>query len=105
MTRNRHFLELTVDPVRVLVFVNVDEGVSAKIDGVGARHEGVDGVPGTSAMAVQGIATARAGLIGNPSDGYLGKTISITIRDFFAKVSLYESPVVEIVPSLQDRSS
>ncbi len=55
-------------------------------------------------MACEATAYARAGLIGNPSDGYYGKTISIIIRDFAAKVSLYESPEVEIVPSLQDRS-
>jgi glucuronokinase len=55
-------------------------------------------------MACEATAYARAGLIGNPSDGYFGKTISFVIRDFSAKVSLYESPEVEIVPSLQDRS-
>lgn len=56
-------------------------------------------------MACEGAAFARAGLIGNPSDGYFGKTISFVIRDFSAKVSLYENPEVEIVPSFQDRSS
>lgn len=54
-------------------------------------------------MACEAVAYARAGLIGNPSDGYFGKTISFIIRDFSAKVSLYESPEVEIVPSFQDR--
>ena len=33
---------------------------------------------------------ARAGLIGNPSDGYHGKTISLVVRNFFATVILYE---------------
>jgi len=55
-------------------------------------------------MACEATAHARAGLIGNPSDGYFGKTISFIIRDFAAKVSLYESPEVEIVRSFQDRS-
>lgn len=55
-------------------------------------------------MAVEATAYARAGLVGNPSDGYFGKTISFTMRNFAAKVSLYESPELEIVPSLQDRS-
>lgn len=55
-------------------------------------------------MAYEAMAFARAGLAGNPSDGYFGKTISITVRDFAAKVSLYEHPEVEIVPSFQDRS-
>jgi hypothetical protein len=35
-------------------------------------------------------AYARAGLIGNPSDGYHGKTISISVRNFWAEVVLYE---------------
>ncbi|MBI1321132.1 MAG: GHMP kinase [Candidatus Hydrogenedens sp.] len=55
-------------------------------------------------MAVEATAFARAGLIGNPSDGYNGKTISFVIRDFSAKVSLYESPELDIVPAVQDRS-
>jgi glucuronokinase len=55
-------------------------------------------------MACEATAYARAGLIGNPSDGYHGKTISFVIRDFAAKVSLYESPEIEIIPSVQDRS-
>jgi len=55
-------------------------------------------------MACEATAYARAGLIGNPSDGYYGKTISFVIRNFAAKVSLYESREIEIVPSLQDRS-
>lgn len=54
-------------------------------------------------MACEATAYARAGLIGNPSDGYYGKTISFIIRDFAARVSLYESPELEIVPSFQDR--
>ena len=55
-------------------------------------------------MAVEATAHARAGLVGNPSDGYFGKTISVIIKNYAAKVSLYESPEVEIVPSFQDRS-
>ncbi|NIA13448.1 MAG: GHMP kinase [Nitrospiraceae bacterium] len=55
-------------------------------------------------MICEGTAYARAGLVGNPSDGYFGKTISIIIRDWAAKVTLYESPELEIVPSFQDRS-
>ncbi len=54
-------------------------------------------------MICEATAYARAGLIGNPSDGYYGKTISIILRNFAAKVTLYESPDLEIVPSFQDR--
>lgn len=55
-------------------------------------------------MAYEATAYSRAGLIGNPSDGFYGKTISFVIREFAAKVSLYESPEIEIIPSFQDRS-
>ncbi len=55
-------------------------------------------------MAIESVAYSRAGLVGNPSDGYFGKTISVIIRDFYAKVSLYESPQLEIIPSFQDQS-
>jgi glucuronokinase len=55
-------------------------------------------------MAFEATAYARAGLVGNPSDGYFGKTISIIVRNFAAKVTIYEHPEVEIVPSFQDRS-
>ncbi|MCH7909373.1 MAG: GHMP kinase [Candidatus Hydrogenedentes bacterium] len=55
-------------------------------------------------MAIESTAYARAGLVGNPSDGFHGKTISVSVRDFHAKVSLYENTDIEIVPSQQDRS-
>lgn len=45
---------------------------------------------------------ARAGLIGNPSDGYFGKTISFIIKNFFARVELIPSKEVHIVPSPRD---
>ncbi len=38
-----------------------------------------------------GIAHARAGLLGNPSDQYGGKTIAFSIRDFSARVTVEES--------------
>ncbi len=47
-------------------------------------------------------AYARAGLMGNPSDGYGGRTISFTIPDFFAEVVLYEWEDLEVIPSQQD---
>jgi glucuronokinase len=55
-------------------------------------------------MIIEKMAYARAGLVGNPSDGYFGKTISIIVRNFMAKVGLYESPELEIIPSFKDRS-
>ncbi len=47
---------------------------------------------------------ARAGLLGNPSDGYHGKTISIILRNFWANVVLYEWDSVEIVLAERDRA-
>lgn len=47
-------------------------------------------------MLITTHAHARAGLVGNPSDGYFGKTISFIIRNFRATVHLWESPRFEI---------
>jgi glucuronokinase len=49
-------------------------------------------------------AFARAGLIGNPSDGYNGKTVSVIVRNYAARVTLYEWPTVEIVWSQDEHS-
>jgi glucuronokinase len=49
-------------------------------------------------------AFARAGLIGNPSDGYHGRTISISVRNFAAEAVLYEWDQVEVVWSQEDQS-
>ncbi|MHC4480498.1 MAG: mevalonate kinase family protein [Planctomycetota bacterium] len=48
---------------------------------------------------------ARAGFVGNPSDGYHGKTIAFTIGDYYAEVVLYESPELEFRPSPQDHAA
>jgi glucuronokinase len=50
-------------------------------------------------MIITTHAHARAGLVGNPSDGYFGKTISFIIRNFSATVTLWESPHFEVIPS------
>jgi len=47
---------------------------------------------------------ARAGLIGNPSDGYNGKTITVIVKNFYAQVLLYEWDRLEIVPGSSDES-
>ncbi len=51
---------------------------------------------------IETYAYARAGLLGNPSDGYYGKTISFLVRDFRARVLLYPSARLEIKPSKAD---
>lgn len=43
-------------------------------------------------MIIQTQVHARAGLLGNPSDMYGGNVISFLIRDFSARVRLWESP-------------
>jgi len=53
-------------------------------------------------MIITTHAFARAGLVGNPSDGYFGKTISFVIRNFKATVQLWESPQLEILPTHGD---
>lgn len=49
-------------------------------------------------------AHARAGLVGNPSDGYFGKTISFIVRNYGATVSLEESAELRIEPNERDHS-
>lgn len=36
--------------------------------------------------------------MGNPSDGFHGKTISLSIRNFWAEVSIHESARLTLVP-------
>jgi glucuronokinase len=51
---------------------------------------------------IETYAYARAGLLGNPSDGYFGKTIALIARNFRARVLLYPSARLEIKPSKAD---
>jgi glucuronokinase len=44
----------------------------------------------------------RAALLGNPSDGYFGKTIAFLFKNFSASVILYETPEIEILPADYD---
>ncbi|MGH7214560.1 MAG: mevalonate kinase family protein [Tepidisphaeraceae bacterium] len=53
-------------------------------------------------MIITAHAYARAGLVGNPSDGYFGKTISFIVRNFRATVRLWESPHFEVQPTHGD---
>lgn len=51
---------------------------------------------------IETYAYARAGFLGNPSDGYYGKTISFLCRNFRARVLIYPSARLEIKPSKSD---
>lgn len=55
-------------------------------------------------MIIRTHAYPRAALIGNPSDGYFGKTVAFTFSNFRAETLLYESPELEIQPSTRDES-
>jgi len=57
---------------------------------------------GDAFMVIQTTSYPRAGLIGNPSDGYHGKTISFIVRNFSASVTLWQSPELEIQPARRD---
>ncbi len=54
-------------------------------------------------MIIRSRSHPRAALIGNPSDGYHGKTIAFLFADFHADVELWETPEVEILPNERDQ--
>ena len=51
---------------------------------------------------IETYAYARAGFLGNPSDGYYGKTLAFSFRNFRARVIVYPSARLEIKPSKAD---
>src|SRR6185436_186151 len=53
-------------------------------------------------MIIETYGYARAGFLGNPSDGYFGKTIAFSVRNFRARVLLYPSARLEIKLSKAD---
>lgn len=53
-------------------------------------------------MIIETKSYPRAALIGNPSDGYFGKTIAFVFSNFSAQVQLYQSPKLEIKPEKLD---
>jgi len=55
-------------------------------------------------MIIRTCAYPRAGLIGNPSDGYFGKTIAFAFTNFSAQIEMWESPELELLPSRRDHS-
>jgi glucuronokinase len=56
-------------------------------------------------VIIRSTSFPRAGLVGNPSDGYYGKTISFIVKNFEAEVVLYETPYLEILPAKRDHSA
>lgn len=55
-------------------------------------------------MIIRTTSHPRVGLIGNPSDGYFGKTIAACFKGFEASIELWESPEIELLPSRRDHS-
>ena len=55
-------------------------------------------------MIIRSTSYPRAGIIGNPSDGYYGKTIAICFKGFQSSIELWESPELELLPSRRDHS-
>ena len=53
-------------------------------------------------MIIETYSYPRAAVIGNPSDGYYGKTIAFVFSNFIAKVQLYQTPELEIKPQHVD---
>lgn len=53
-------------------------------------------------MIIRTRSYPRAALLGNPSDGYFGKTIAFPFKNFCAEVTLYETPELEILPAEYD---
>jgi len=53
-------------------------------------------------MIITSVAYPRAALVGNPSDGYHGKTIAFVFRNYRAEVQLYETPDLELLSSRRD---
>ncbi len=57
-------------------------------------------------MVITHTAPARVGLLGNPSDGYGGRTIALTVPAFEASVTLEpRDSGIEIVPGADDHNS
>lgn len=55
-------------------------------------------------MIIETFCYPRAAVIGNPSDGYYGKTIAFLFSNFQAKVQLYHTPELEIQPQRLDNT-
>ncbi|MEN8115461.1 MAG: GHMP kinase [Bacteroidota bacterium] len=53
-------------------------------------------------MIIETYSYPRAAVIGNPSDGYFGKTIAFVFSNFEARVQLYQTPELEILPERLD---
>ncbi len=56
-------------------------------------------------MLFQTVSYARVGLLGNPSDGYFGKTIAFSLADFPVELTMFESPEIHFQPGEVDEGT
>ena len=56
-------------------------------------------------MIIETYSYPRAAVIGNPSDGYFGKTIAFLFSNFKDKVQLYHTPELNIIPQQLDTTN
>ena len=55
-------------------------------------------LPPCPSGAVRAHAFARIGMMGNPSDGFHGKTVGTTVRNYWADAWMWPSDVIHLVP-------
>jgi galactokinase/mevalonate kinase-like predicted kinase len=55
-------------------------------------------------MIIRTRSFPRAALIGNPSDGYFGKTVAFVFGNYRANLMLYETPELDLQPSFRDHT-
>lgn len=55
-------------------------------------------------MTITTYSYPRAAVIGNPSDGYFGKTIAFVFDNFYARVELVPSEFLKIIPNERDQN-
>ncbi|KAJ8604090.1 hypothetical protein CTAYLR_001732 [Chrysophaeum taylorii] len=96
-----NFMEWVVNAKRLPVYSMRMPGVFRLIGNAGLREyldlvERFERVDGPWALTT--TARARVGLFGNPSDGYNGKTIALTIANFWASATIAPSERLALIP-------
>lgn len=49
--------------------------------------------------SITGECYSRIGLVGNPSDGYYGNCLSVSVNNFSTKVVLLKSDRIQVIPN------
>jgi glucuronokinase len=100
-----HFLEWLVSSGRHSMFtMNLPSGFAMIGASVGLKQymelnrDFKEAQKGEKSVQITKRAYARVGLMGNPSDGFHGKTIALTIRNYWAQCTLTQSDKIRILP-------